>query len=202
MDNKLEQLTHKLYSEGLEKGRSEGERLVAEAGEKAKKIVAEAEAKAAETARRAAADAEELRKNTLTELSMAGREAVSRIKAELTDLVTARAISGGVKSANLDAAFIRDMLLAVAKSWRSGEKVNLEAALPESQRSALDSALKGSVGELLAAGVEVGWSADVKSGFRVSEKDGGYYIGFSDENLEALLTGFLREKVAAILYSK
>ena len=35
MENKLQQLTHKLYEEGLEKGRSEAEKCVAEAQEKA-----------------------------------------------------------------------------------------------------------------------------------------------------------------------
>ena len=41
MDNKLKELTDKLYGEGLEKGRAEAERLVADAEAKAAKIVAE-----------------------------------------------------------------------------------------------------------------------------------------------------------------
>ena len=44
MENKLQQLTQKLYDEGLEKGRAEAERLVAEAKTNAAKIVKEAEA--------------------------------------------------------------------------------------------------------------------------------------------------------------
>ena len=47
MENKLQQLTQKLYDEGLEKGRAEAERLVAEAKTNAAKIVKEAEAQAA-----------------------------------------------------------------------------------------------------------------------------------------------------------
>ena len=39
MENKLQQLTQKLYDEGLEKGRAEAERLVAEAKTNAAKIV-------------------------------------------------------------------------------------------------------------------------------------------------------------------
>ena len=53
---------------------------------------------------------------------------------------------------------------------------------------------------LLAEGVEVGFSADVKSGFKVGEKNGGYYISFSDESFEALLSGYLRDKVAELLF--
>ncbi len=46
MENKLQQLTQKLYDEGLEKGRAEADRLVAEAKTNAAKIVKEARAQA------------------------------------------------------------------------------------------------------------------------------------------------------------
>ena len=48
--------------------------------------------------------------------------------------------------------------------------------------------------------VEVGYSKDVKSGFRVGAKDGGYYISFSDADVEALLGEYLREKVSEMLF--
>jgi V/A-type H+-transporting ATPase subunit E len=64
----------------------------------------------------------------------------------------------------------------------------------------LDSAFEGSVKALLKEGIEVGYSADVRTGFKVGEKGGGYYIGFTDENFEALLGQYLREKVSTILY--
>lgn len=202
MDNKLEQLTQKLFEEGLAKGRSEGEKMVAEAEARAKQIVAEAEGKAREITRHAEAAAEELRKNTMTELSLAGREVVAKIKNELTSLVTTRTTEGGVKQAGLDAAFVKEMLLAVAKNWNgaSSDKVSLTALLPEAKQKEFAAALEGSVAGLLAAGIEVGYSKDVRTGFKVGEKNGGYYIGFSDENFEALLGEYLREKVAAILY--
>ena len=43
MENKLKELTERLYGEGLEKGRVEADRLVAEAQAEAAKIVKEAE---------------------------------------------------------------------------------------------------------------------------------------------------------------
>lgn len=39
MENKLQQLTQKLYDEGLEKGRAEADKLVADAKAEAQKIV-------------------------------------------------------------------------------------------------------------------------------------------------------------------
>ena len=55
--------------------------------------------------------------------------------------------------------------------------------------------------QLLAEGVEVGYSDKVRSGFRIGEKNGGYYISFSEEDFDALLSEFLKEKVAKMLYA-
>lgn len=78
MENKLQQLTQKLYDEGLEKGRAEAERLVAEAKTQAAAIVEEARNQAAGIVKQAEAKAEDVAKNTLTEISLAGKQAVSK----------------------------------------------------------------------------------------------------------------------------
>lgn len=204
MENKLSQLTQQLYEEGLAKGRSEGEKVLSEAESKARKVVAEAETEAREIVRKARAEAEDLHKNTMTEIALAGKEAVSRIKDQIAGLVTMRSISDGVGKAGLDPAFLEEMILVVARNWNgsSPDKASLEALLPEGKRGELDAAFEKSVSRLLAEGVEVGYSDKVGSGFKIGEKNGGYYIGFSDENLEALLSEYLREKATKILFDK
>lgn len=199
-NTKLQQLTDKLYQEGLEKGRAEADNLVATAKSEAQKIVAEAEARAAKIVADAEDKAADIEKNAMTEISLAGKQAVAKIKAEIETLIVAKTTAEGVKSANLDAAFIKDMLLAVAKNWNNGAKAELKALLPEAQKTALGEAFDAAAKALLAEGVEVGFSSDVKSGFKVGEKNGGYYISFSDESFEALLSGYLREKVAQLLF--
>lgn len=200
METNLEKLTQTLYDEGLARGRAEGERMEREARGKAEKIVTEAEAKAARIVRKATEQAEELRTNTLAEVVMAGREAIGRIKSELAGAVVAKSIGSGVHSAGIDPEFIKRILVAMAHNWRGGG-ASLVALLPESEREKLDAAFSASAGELLKAGIEVGYSASVKTGFRVGEKGGGYYISFSDENFEALLGEYLRERAAKILYA-
>ena len=107
-----------------------------------------------------------------------------------------------VKAASVDAAFIKDMLLAVANNWSaSTTDVSLKALLPEQKRAELDAAMQKSAEELMKAGVEVGYSKEVKSGFKVGAKDGGYYISFTDESFEALLDEYLREKVSQLLFA-
>ena len=67
---KLQELTEKIYREGVEKGRAEAARLVEEAKAEAARIVAEAETKAAETEAAGRKAAEELDKNTRNELKL------------------------------------------------------------------------------------------------------------------------------------
>ena len=199
-NNKLQELTQKLYNEGLEKGRAEAERLVADAKLEAAKILADARAEADAIAKAAEDRAEDIAKNAMTEISLAGKQAVAKIKSEIETLVVAKSTGAAVKSANLDPSFIKDMLLAVAKGWNNGAKAELSALLPEAKKAELGEAIEPSAKALLAEGVEVGFSADVKSGFKVGEKGGGYYISFSDESFQALLSGYLRDKVAELLF--
>ena len=153
MENKLQQLTQKLYDEGLEKGRAEADKLVADAKAEARKIVAEARAEAEEIVKKAEAKAEDVSKNTMTEISLAGKQAVGRIKSEIASLIIAKATARGVKEAVVDPAFIKEMLVAVAKNWNGSDsgKVELQALLPEGERKKLDAAFEESAKELLAA---------------------------------------------------
>ena len=191
MENKLQELTRKLYDEGLEKGRAEADKLVADARREAEKIVSDARSGGAEIVSRARAEAEDAGKNILTEVALAGRQAVAKIKSEIASLIVAEATSEGVKRTALDPEFIRGMLLSMAKNWTgdASGRVELTALLPEAERAQLDKAFDTCAKELLSAGVEVGWS-----------KQGGYYISFSDADLEALLSEYLREKVSRMLF--
>jgi len=202
MENKLEQLTRTLYAEGLEKGRSEADRLVAEAKDEAAKIVADARTEAAAILKAAEAKAKDVEKNSLTEIALAGKQAVAKIKSEIASMIIAKTTADSVKAAALDAGFIKEMLLAVARNWNGADagKVELQALLPEAERTKLDAAFAKSAQELLAAGIEVGYSKEVRTGFKVGAKEGGYYISFSDADFDALMREYLRDKVAHLLY--
>ena len=202
MENKLQELTRKLYDEGLEKGRADADKLVADAKAEAARLVAEAKAEAEAIVKAAEAKAEDLRKNSMTEISLAGKQAVAKLKEQVSEMIIAKSTVEGVKAANLDAEFIKNMLLTVAKNWNgaSSESVSLAALLPEAKKAELDKAMSAAVKSLLSEGIEVGYSAEVKSGFKVGEKNGGYYISFSDESFSALLNDYLREKVAQLIF--
>lgn len=201
MENKLKELTDRLYGEGLEKGRVEADRLVADAKAQAAKILADAEAEAARIVKQAETKAADTAKNSMTEISLAGKQALATIKNEIAEAIIAKSVGAGVKQATVDATFVKSMLLCVAKNWNSdGSKADLKALLPAALEAEFSKLFEQSAKELLAAGVEVGYSADVRTGFKVGEKDGGYYIAFTDESFAALMQEYLREKVSQLLF--
>ena len=145
--------------------------------------------------------ADDIAKNAMTEITLAGRQAVSKIKTELAEAVIMKSAGAAVKAATMDAEFIKSMLLAVAQNWNSSTvDVSLVALLPEERRAELDAAIAKSAAECAKAGLEVGYSKEVKSGFKLGEKKGGYYISFTDESFDALLKEYLREKVSNMLF--
>ncbi len=201
MENaKLKELTERLYGEGLEKGRAEADRLVAEAQASAAKILAEAKAEAAKIVKQAEDKAADTAKNSMTEISLAGKQALTKIKNEIADAIIAKSVNAGVAEAVVDAAFVKQLLLAVAAAWNSGAKVELKAMLPAALEAEFSKVFEASAKELLAAGIEVGYSKDVRNGFKVGQKDGGYYIAFTDESFAALMQEYLREKVSKLLF--
>ena len=187
---KLKELTERLYGEGLEKGRAEADRLVADAKAEAAKIVKEAETKAADTA-----------KNSMTEIALAGKQALAKIKNEIADAIIAKCVNEGVSAVVVEPAFIEQMLLAVAAAWNGGAKVELKAMLPVALEEKFSASFEASAKKLLAAGIEVGYSKDVRNGFKVGQKDGGYYISFTDDSFAALMQEYLREKVSKLLFA-
>ncbi|MBR5819576.1 MAG: hypothetical protein IKY50_06210 [Alistipes sp.] len=200
-NNKLQELTQKLYNEGLERGRAEAERLVAEAKESAAKIIAEAKAEAEAIAKAAEDRAEDIAKNAMADIALAGRQAMTKVKAELAEAVIMKTTGAAVKAATVDSAFVKDMLLAMANNWTSSTvDVSLKALLPEEKRAELDAVMQASAAELAKAGIEVGYTKDIKTGFKLGEKNGGYYIAFTDESFDALFKEYLREKVSNILF--
>ena len=200
MENKkLQELTEKLYEEGLSKGRAEAERLVAEAEQKAKALVEDAEQKAAAIVKAAEQKAAEIKKNNETEVALATRGAVAALKENIANLVVAKSTTEAVHAATIDPAFVKEMLLGIAKGW-NGEKVELAVALPVDMKAKFEAEAEGAVKALLAEGIEVGYSEKVKSGFKVAPKEGGYYISFTDEDFAALLGEYLKEKITKILF--
>ena len=86
-----------------------------------------------ETQARTEADAkhtEDIAKNAMTDIALAGRQAMTKVKAELAEAVIMKTTGAAVKAATADSAFVKDMLLAMANNWTSSTVNPACAAIP------------------------------------------------------------------------
>ena len=153
MQNKLQELTDKLYNEGLSKGKKEGEEILAKAKVQADEIIAKAKAEAEAIVAAAQKDAADLKTKVEGDLKMAASQSIAATKKDIESLVVAKMTEGEVKNALSSADFVKEAILAVAKGF-SAEATDLEIVLPESLKKDLDGSLAGEIAKVLNVGVE------------------------------------------------
>ena len=121
MENKIQELTDKIYREGVEKGNTEAQKLIANAQDEAKKIVEDArkEAEAIVAASRKSAD--ELAENTKSELKLFAGQAVNALKSEIATLVTDKIVNADVKAFAADTDYLNAFIVALASKWSVNE---------------------------------------------------------------------------------
>ncbi|WP_071134248.1 hypothetical protein [Millionella massiliensis] len=202
MENKLQQLTEKLYNEGLSKGRAEAEAILAKAHADAERIVAEAQDKARAIAAQAEKSAEQLKTNTENEVKLVAAQLKSALRQQIERMVQLEVLSPKVSEAWRDNSFIQN--LAVTAVQAVGTDKGLSVVLPENRGAELVEAVKQALAERLGAdgGVEVITDAKVRVPFRIQVKEGGYYVSFTDADFDALFQSYLRPKVAQLLYGE
>ena len=83
MENKIQELTDKIYREGVEKGNEEAQKLIAKAQEEAKRIIEDAHKEADSIVATAHKSADELAENTKSELKLFAGQAVNALKSEI-----------------------------------------------------------------------------------------------------------------------
>lgn len=194
MDNKIQELTEKIYNEGVEKGRSEAERLVAEANDKAAEIVKAAEAQAQEIVAQARKAAEELNANTRSELKLYGGQAVGAMKSEIATLVTDTIVKESLGKAFKD-NLLKEVIIKIAERWNSDEQLVISTSEAEELKAFFAAKAK----ELLDKVVEIKQVNGVK-GFTVSPADGSYKVNFGEGEFEAFLKSFLRPQIVELLF--
>ena len=200
MQNKLQELTDKLYNEGLAKGKQEGEEILAKAKVQADEIVAKAKAEAAAIVAAAKKEAEDLKIKVDGDLKMAAGQSVAATKKDIETLIVTKMTEAEVKKALTSADFVKEVILAVAKGFNTNEAVDLEVVLPESMKSELEPFVTNELNKTLKGGVEASFSKKVAGGFTIGPKDGGYFISFTDETFNALISEYLRPATKKILF--
>lgn len=202
MQDKLQELTDRLYHEGLSKGKQEGEELLQKARTEAERIVAEAKAEAARIIAQANKEAEELKTKVNADVKMAATQSIAVTKQEIEKMVVTRAAEQGVKANMGNAAFVKELIASVVKAFnpQNASPVDLNLILPDSLKAEIEPFVKNEIASQFKGEVKVDYSKKMNGGFAVAPKDGGYMLQFTDDEFTSLIANYLRPATKKILF--
>jgi len=203
MEQKIQELTAKIYQEGVEKGEAQAKKITSDAQEKATAILADAKAQAEKTMADAKQQAAEIKRNTEAELKLSGTQAISAIKQQVLDAVNAKVIEGSASAALSDPSTIKDFVATVVQNWKVGtESPGLEVLLPAQKQEELIKSFETAASDLLKKGLTLKFSKAIKSGFRIGPQDGSFKISLTDEDFAEFFKEFLRPRTRAYLFGE
>ncbi len=204
MQDKLQELMDKLYNEGLSKGRKDADELVSKAAREAEEIISNAKEKAAKIVSKAEQEADDIKSRIANDIKMASAQSITATKQSIENLVVANALNANIGKAMSDTDFVKSLLTTVVKAFNASnaESVPLEVILPSSMQKELQSAFATEIYDNLAKGSEVKFAKGMSDGFKIGPKDGGFVIGFTADDFNALLGSYLRPSTRKLLFGE
>lgn len=202
MQNKLQELTDKLYNEGLSKGKQEAEQMKANAKNEAAQIIAQAKEQANGILAKAQQDAAELKSKTENDIKMASNQAFTAVKQQIEAAIIAKSIGEPVKVATSEAEFLKTIVTAVVSAFnpKNEDSVALNVILPAEKQKELESFAKETLNKICQAGVDIQFSKGIQGGFKIAPKGEGYMLSFTDKDFENLIAEYLRPKTRELLF--
>ena len=191
MQDKLQELTDRLYNEGLSKGKQEGEELLLKAHAEADGIIAQANK-----------EADELKTKVAADVRMAATQSIAVTKQEIEQMVVTKAAAEGVKANMTNSDFVKGLISDVVKAFnpQNASPVALDLILPESMKAQLEPFVGSEIAKTFNGEIRVDYSKKMNGGFKVSPREGGYMLQFTDEEFTQLIANYLRPATKKILF--
>ena len=196
METKIQELTEKIYAEGVEKGNVEAVRIVDEAKVQAAEIVKKAKAEAEAIVAAAEKKAVELGENSRSEIKLYGAQAVAALKSEAANIITDTVVKAAVKEA-LAGDTVKALLVKIAERWSANEQLVISTSEAEQLKAYFAKNAKA----LLDKGVTIEQVNGKKAQFSIAPADGSYKVNFGEGEFEAFFKAFLRPQMVELLFS-
>lgn len=197
MENKIQELTDKIYREGVEKGNEEALRLTQKAQEDAKKIIEDAKKEADSILAASKKTANELQENTKSELKLFAGQAVNALKSEITTVITDKIVNASVKEFIDNKNFLNQFIVALASKWSVDEPI----VISTEDAASLKDYFLANAKSLLDKGIKIEQVNGIKTLFAVSPADGSYKVNFGEEEFLNYFKEFLRPQLVEMLFN-
>ena len=200
--DKLQELTDKLYNEGLSKGKQEGEAMIQKAKDTAAQIISEAKAQAEEIIAKAKKDAADYQTKIESDLKMASAQALQSTRKDIENLVVGKVVDAPVKAAVSSPDFLKEIISAVAKNFSAEQATDIALVLPESLKESLEPFVKNELSKIIGKGIDASFSKKIAGGFNIGPKDGSYFVSMTDDTFNGLISEYLRPATKKLLFGE
>ncbi len=194
--DKIQELTSKLYAEGVEKGKEEADKIIAEAKAQRDQIVADAKKQAEQILASTRKETSEMKSNTESELKLFASQAAEALKSEITNLVTDKLSATNVKAATEDKSFMQKLIADLVQNWSKNETLTVGVENSEELKKYIVANAKS----LLDKGLKIESVNGLKTGFTLSPEDGSYRVKFGEEEFIEYFREFLRPQIQQLLF--
>lgn len=193
---KIQELTEKLYREGVERGQAEAANIKAGAEAEAQKILEAARQQAQAIEAQAKKKADELDANTRSELRLYASQAVNALKSEIANVLTGNTVDEAVKGLVSDPEFLPRFAVELASKWAGDGPVVLSTDQAESLKKYFAAKAKG----LLDKGLTIRQVSGKDTLLTIAPADGSYKVEFGREEFEDYFKSFLRPQLVEMLF--
>lgn len=203
MSDKLQELTDRLYSEGVDKARKEAEKIIADAESRGESIIKEANTEADRIIEQSRKDAKDLKFRTENELAMAARQAETALKQRIITILADRILSEAVGHTLSDSELLKELILSTVKAWAdSGSIPEIAVVMSRNKEGTFSKGLESELAAHLKETPVIEFSDRMKNGFRIESKDGTYALSFTEKDFEEFFRSFLRDKTRTTLFGE
>lgn len=200
MSNKLQELTDRLYNEGLSKGKEEGEILLSKARKEADEIIANARKQAEDIVTEAENRAAQLKEKAESDIKMASEQALMATKKDIENLLVNALCTEETEKVLSEEKFLKEIILAVAQKFSTQQSEDISLVLPASLESMLEPWVSTELKKALKKEISVDFSKKIKGGFSIGPQNESWYISMSDESFKALISEYLRPVTKKLLF--
>jgi len=197
MDNKVQEITDKIYREGIEKGQAEAQKIMEAAETEKAAVLKKAQKEAEKIVASAKKAAEELDLHTKAELQLYAERAVESLKSEIINLVSDSIVDAAVSEA-VTKEWLQKLMLTLAAEWvTNDEDLVIQTADAEALTQYFANQAKG----LLNKGIRIEQVNDKPTEFTIMPADKSYKVQFGEIEFAAYFKEFIRPQLAEMLFN-
>ncbi|MCK4796493.1 MAG: V-type ATP synthase subunit E [Spirochaetes bacterium] len=201
MESKLQELTKKIYKEGVEKANNEAKTILENANNESEKIINNAKKEADSIISNAKKESEQLNNKIISEMRLASNQAVSLLKQEVTGLLSYSALSTKIEKSMQDVDFIKEIIKEIVSKWNAASKsLDLDLVLPKKSKEKLTEYFKQEAKDILNKGIDLKFEERMDGGFKIGPKDNSFILSFTEKDFKQFFQSFLKPKTKVILF--